>query len=48
MTAVFVRRLMAGLVALMLMSGAAFAQAKVTLAIGGASCLCPGHSSPLR
>jgi len=40
MTAFLVRRLIASLTALMLMSGAAFAQMKVTLAIGGASCLC--------
>jgi NitT/TauT family transport system substrate-binding protein len=40
MTALPVRRLIASLAALMLMSGAAFAQMKVTLAIGGASCLC--------
>jgi NitT/TauT family transport system substrate-binding protein len=40
MTALLVRRLMPSLVALMLMSGAAFAQMKVTLAIGGAACLC--------
>jgi NitT/TauT family transport system substrate-binding protein len=35
-----IRRLAAAAAALMLMSGAAFAQAKVTLAIGGAACLC--------
>ncbi len=40
MMALMARRLMAGLAALMLMSGAAFAQQKITLAIGGASCLC--------
>ena len=40
MTALLVRRLIASLAALMLMSGAALAQMKVTLAIGGASCLC--------
>jgi NitT/TauT family transport system substrate-binding protein len=35
-----VRRLTATVAALMLMSGVAFAQMKVTLAIGGAACLC--------
>ena len=35
-----IRRLMATLAVLMLMSGAALAQMKVTLAIGGSSCLC--------
>lgn len=40
MTALLVRRLIASLAALMLMSGAALAQTKVTVAIGGASCLC--------
>ena len=34
------RRLVSGLAALMLLSGAAAAQSKVTIAIGGASCLC--------
>lgn len=34
------RHLLTSFAALALMSGAAFAQAKVTLAIGGASCLC--------
>ncbi|MBI3759208.1 MAG: ABC transporter substrate-binding protein [Deltaproteobacteria bacterium] len=38
--ALLVRRLMTGLAALMLMSGVALAQQKITLAIGGASCLC--------
>ncbi|MBI4273083.1 MAG: ABC transporter substrate-binding protein [Rhizobiales bacterium] len=36
----FIRRLTLSVAALMIMSGAAFAQQKVTLAIGGASCLC--------
>jgi NitT/TauT family transport system substrate-binding protein len=36
----FVRRLATALAALVLMSGYALAQSKVTLAIGGASCLC--------
>ena len=36
----FVRRLASSLLALALMTGAAFAQSKVTLAIGGADCLC--------
>jgi NitT/TauT family transport system substrate-binding protein len=40
MMALLVRRLVPSLAALMLMSGAAFAQMKVTLAIGGANCLC--------
>jgi len=40
MTALLVRRLVATLAALLLMSGAALAQMKVTVAIGGASCLC--------
>ena len=40
MTARIVRRLVSSLFALALMSGAAFAQSKVTIAIGGASCLC--------
>ena len=41
MAAKFVRRLAAALTALALTSGFAFAQMpKVTLAIGGASCLC--------
>ena len=34
------RRLATGLAALMLMSGAALAQQKITIAIGGSSCLC--------
>ena len=40
MAAKFIRRLAAALGALVLTSGLAFAQGKVTLAIGGASCLC--------
>ena len=40
MTTRIVRRLVSSLFALALMSGAAFAQSKVTIAIGGASCLC--------
>ena len=40
MTARFMRWLISPLTALLLMSGAAFAQAKVTIAIGGAACLC--------
>jgi NitT/TauT family transport system substrate-binding protein len=40
MMALLVRRLVPSLAALVLMSGAAFAQTKVTLAIGGANCLC--------
>jgi NitT/TauT family transport system substrate-binding protein len=40
MMASFVRRLATALAALVLMSGYALAQSKVTLAIGGASCLC--------
>jgi NitT/TauT family transport system substrate-binding protein len=40
MTAHVVKRLIGALAAVALMSGAAFAQMKVTLAIGGASCLC--------
>lgn len=35
-----IRRALSSLAALMLMSGLAFAQQKVTLAIGGAACLC--------
>ncbi len=44
MMALFLRRVMSCLVSclavLVLMSGAAFAQAKVTIAVGGAACLC--------
>lgn len=40
MTARIVRRLVSSFAALALMSGAALAQSKVTIAIGGASCLC--------
>lgn len=40
MMALFLRRAMVSLAALVLMSGAAFAQAKVTIAVGGAACLC--------
>jgi len=40
MTARIVGRLVSSLFALALMSGAALAQSKVTIAIGGASCLC--------
>jgi NitT/TauT family transport system substrate-binding protein len=40
MTALFLRRLTSSLAALVLMTGFAFAQTKVTIAIGGASCLC--------
>ncbi len=40
MTAMFLRRLISALAALMLMTGFAVAQSKVTIAIGGASCLC--------
>lgn len=40
MTTRIVRRLVSSLFALALMSGAALAQSKVTIAIGGASCLC--------
>ncbi len=40
MMAHLARRLATGLAALMLMSGAALAQQKVTIAIGGSSCLC--------
>jgi NitT/TauT family transport system substrate-binding protein len=40
MMAFLVRRLVAPVAALALMSGAALAQTKVTLAIGGAACLC--------
>jgi NitT/TauT family transport system substrate-binding protein len=40
MTAQILRRLVSCLVALMLTSGIAAAQSKVTIAIGGASCLC--------
>ncbi len=40
MTNVLLRRLLAALAALTLMSGAAPAQQKVTIAIGGANCLC--------
>src|SRR6266849_6379120 len=36
----FIRRVLAPLAALALLSGAAFAQSKVTIAIGGAGCLC--------
>jgi NitT/TauT family transport system substrate-binding protein len=40
MMALFLRRVMSYVAALLLMSGAAFAQAKVTIAVGGAACLC--------
>jgi NitT/TauT family transport system substrate-binding protein len=40
MTARIVRRLVSSLFAVALMSGVAFAQSKVTIAIGGAACLC--------
>ncbi len=40
MIAAFLRRTVSTLAALVLMSGLAFAQTKVTLAIGGAACLC--------
>lgn len=40
MTARIIRRLVTSLAALLLSSGLALAQSKVTLAIGGASCLC--------
>jgi len=40
MTARIVRRLVSAFAALALMSGAAFAQSKITIAIGGAACLC--------
>jgi NitT/TauT family transport system substrate-binding protein len=40
MTGLLVRRLLVSLAALMLTAGAALAQSKVTIAIGGASCLC--------
>src|SRR3989337_465512 len=40
MTALLLRRLISGLAALLLMSGVALAQSNVTIAIGGASCLC--------
>jgi NitT/TauT family transport system substrate-binding protein len=40
MTAQIIRRLFSSFAALMLISGVAFAQSKVTIAIGGASCLC--------
>ena len=40
MMALFLQRMMSCLAALILMSGAAFAQAKVTIAVGGAACLC--------
>jgi NitT/TauT family transport system substrate-binding protein len=40
MMALFLRRAMSCLAALVLMSGAALAQAKVTIAVGGAACLC--------
>ena len=40
MSAPFIRRLVTTLAALVLSSGVALAQSKVTLAIGGASCLC--------
>ncbi len=40
MTAMLFRRVFSSLAALVLMSGLALAQSKVTLAIGGASCLC--------
>ncbi len=36
----FLRRILSSLAALALMSGAAMAQTKVTIAVGGASCLC--------
>jgi NitT/TauT family transport system substrate-binding protein len=40
MTAHLLRRLISGFAAVLLMSGVAVAQTKVTIAIGGASCLC--------
>lgn len=40
MTALFIRRLMSSLATLMLMSGVALAQSKVTIAVGGSACLC--------
>jgi NitT/TauT family transport system substrate-binding protein len=40
MTKNLIRRTVAALGALALMTGVAFAQAKVTIAIGGAECLC--------
>ncbi len=40
MTARIVRRLVSAFAALALMSGAALAQSKITIAIGGAACLC--------
>jgi NitT/TauT family transport system substrate-binding protein len=40
MIAAFMRRAASTLAALVLMSGLAFAQSKVTIAIGGAACLC--------
>ena len=40
MMALFLRRVMSCIAALVLMSGAALAQAKVTIAVGGAACLC--------
>ena len=40
MSAPFIRRLIASLAALVLSSGLALAQSKVTLAVGGAGCLC--------
>lgn len=40
MVAMLIRRLVPSLAALVLMSGLALAQSKVTIAIGGASCLC--------
>src|SRR6202521_3220034 len=40
MMAMLIRRAASSLAALVLMSGLAFAQSKVTIAIGGAACLC--------
>ena len=40
MTGSLMRRILAPLAALALMTGAASAQSKVTIAIGGAGCLC--------
>ena len=40
MIATFMRRAASTLAALVLMSGFALAQTKVTIAVGGAACLC--------
>ena len=40
MIARMIRRMASSLFALALMSGAAFAQSKITIAVGGAACLC--------